>query len=179
MDERGTNMSYLRLGQDRPHFEGDSETYSYVSGEHIFFHDSLPVTEGTPGFSVPEQDFYEIMLAVLRRLDLGPATYDHLEAQLVALFIRDRVRLRQFETESGIRARVLQATDSDLDPSEINAAIADAYEAVGTIEYDWTLDEVDAHFEKVYDYLASELGGTPGNYRVEFDTVSEREPKHD
>lgn len=116
---------------------------------------------------------------MLRRLDLGPVTYEHLEAQLVALFVRDRARLRQFETESGIRAQVLQATDTDLNANEVDAAIADAHEAVGKIEYDWTLEEVDAHFGKVYEYLASELGGAPEDYRVEFDRTDEQRSNQD
>lgn len=103
-------MSYLRLQQDRGHFDGESETYAYQSGEVMCLHDesNTPPDEDNRPWFVPIEDFYEIMISILSTTGLDSETVEHVADALVRKRERDAARMRTFRQRSKQRARRFQ-----------------------------------------------------------------------
>jgi hypothetical protein len=110
-------MSYLRLHQDREHFDGESETYAYQSEKVMCLHDesNTPPDEDNQPWFVPIEDFYELMISILGTTDLDPETVEQVGDALVRKRERDAARMEAFKQRSARTADRFQRLQAEVE----------------------------------------------------------------
>jgi hypothetical protein len=115
-------MSYLRLRQDREYFEGESETYAYESSDeaangYLCIHDesSTPPDQDNQPHRMSVEDFYELMVSVLKTTDLDTEQVDEVAGALNRKRTHDRKQMQEFMARSDRRAGRLQRLQSEVE----------------------------------------------------------------
>ena len=113
-------MSYLRLRQDRECFKGESETYAYKSIDeaangYLCIHDesSTPPDQDNQPHRMPVEDFYELMISVLKTTDLDAEQVDEVAGALNRKRTHDRKQMQEFIARSNRRRNRLQRLRSE------------------------------------------------------------------